>query len=249
MLFRIREYLLLLLLCVASSSVAFHFHLRQKFAPRHHATILFDRSSCDAFSVGQHVVVTDDVMHRGESLKSRKGVVTETWTKCDTDPTCCCAEMVDPGYAVRVKFGEGSSVGGSFSHFFAESELDVVKDTDDMGYTLRENRSPYDVHVYYKTEEERSHALKMRTKMQSEFPWMRFYKPKDGPLGPHPVPMWEADFAEYDNRHRWEDVRSFVEKERGPCSVLIHPYSYDGDYADHTRHAYWAGQKLRLRIG
>lgn len=116
------------------------------------------------------------------------------------------------------------------------------------GYELRSGRSPFDVHVYFSSADERAHALGMRDKMQNAFPWMRYYEPKDRPIGPHPVPMWEADFAAFEHRYRWSDVVAFVEAERGPCSVLIHPYSTDGDYADHTTNAYWAGPPLQLRL-
>ena len=40
-----------------------------------------------------------------------------------------------------------------------------------------------------------------------------------------PVPMWEADFASYENRDRWDEVRAWLESEAGDLSVLIHPHS------------------------
>lgn len=114
-------------------------------------------------------------------------------------------------------------------------------------YTLK-TRNPYDVHAYYDGKEERNEAMELRTKMQEKFKWMRFYDPKDGPIGPHPIPMWEADFGAYGNRHKWKDVRDFIEAEHGNLSVLIHPHSMDGDYADHTKNAWWAGEVINLRI-
>ena len=49
----------------------------------------------------------------------------KTWEKCDVDPTCCCAEFVDTGFAVHVKFEDDGKFGDgdSFIHFFAEEEL------------------------------------------------------------------------------------------------------------------------------
>lgn len=114
-------------------------------------------------------------------------------------------------------------------------------------YTLKE-RNPYDVHVYYDGQEEQENAMILREKMKQEFPWMRFYPPKGFSIGPHPIPMWEADFGCFENRHKWNDVREFVEKEHGNLSVLIHPHSTDGDYADHTKHSFWLGGVLDLRI-
>lgn len=117
-----------------------------------------------------------------------------------------------------------------------------------LGYALRK-RNPYDVHVYYADDAQRDEALRLREKMSRRFSsWMRFYEPKSAPLGPHPVPMWEADFAAYENRHRLTEVCDFLKKERGTLSVLIHPHSTDGDFADHTRHAMWFGETLPLRI-
>ena len=85
-------------------------------------------------------------------------------------------------------------------------------------------------------------------KMKQKFPWMRFYTPKDKPIGPHPLPMWEADFASYDNRIFWSEVCDFIKAEHDGLSVLIHPHSMDGDYADHTKNAFWVGDVLELRI-
>mmetsp|Transcript_29738 Transcript_29738/g.64045 ORF Transcript_29738/g.64045 Transcript_29738/m.64045 type:complete len:146 (+) Transcript_29738:848-1285(+) len=114
-------------------------------------------------------------------------------------------------------------------------------------FKLKE-RNPYDVHVYYNGPHERSDAMELRKDMQLEFPWMRFFPYRDRPIGPHPVPMWEADFGGYDNRHRWSEVRDFIEMEHGSLSVLIHPHSEDGDTADHTKNAFWAGQVLDLKL-
>jgi hypothetical protein len=85
-----------------------------------------DRSASYWFQVGDSVEVLDDVMKAGITLRGRQGIVQETWEKCDVDPTCCCAEQVDVGMAVRVKF-QGSEADesdiGSFFHYFAEDEL------------------------------------------------------------------------------------------------------------------------------
>mmetsp|Transcript_9966 Transcript_9966/g.14668 ORF Transcript_9966/g.14668 Transcript_9966/m.14668 type:complete len:209 (+) Transcript_9966:155-781(+) len=116
-----------------------------------------------------------------------------------------------------------------------------------QSFTLKQ-RNPYDVHVYYNGPDEHKIAMALREKMQEKFQWMRFYNPKDRPIGPHPVPMWEADFGSYEHRDKLSEVRDFIEEEHGDLSVLIHPHSLDGDYADHTKHAFWAGEILELRI-
>lgn len=122
-------------------------------------------------------------------------------------------------------------------------------------------RNPYDVHVYYDGAEEREAAVELRQKLHEAFgDWMRFYPLRDRPIGPHPLPMWEADFGAYEHRDRFRAVAEFLRHENGKqqlqqnktkkrLSILIHPHSVDGDYADHTRHAFWDGEVLDLRIG
>jgi DOPA 4,5-dioxygenase len=115
-------------------------------------------------------------------------------------------------------------------------------------YTLK-RRNPYDCHVYYRLDDgSRDEALALREAMRLAFPWMRFHRPFDRPIGPHPLPMWEADFASYENRDRWPDVVAWLEAHHGRLSVLVHPHSTDSDYADHTAHAFWAGDVLPLRM-
>ena len=138
---------------------------------------------------------------------------------------------------------------------FAEYDETTASDDDDPqsplaagSYTLK-RRNPYDVHVYHDgTTERREKAMDLREKMMQEFQWMRFYPPKDRLVGPHPAPMWEADFGAYENRRELSNVKDFIGREGGNLSVLIHPHSTDGDYADHTVNAWWAGEVLRLRI-
>ena len=92
-----------------------------------------DASASYWFKVGDVVKVTDDVVKAGTSLKGWSGVVMETWEKCDVDPTCCCAEQVDLGMAVRVQFGDANDE-SSFFHYFAEEEL--VKEPPKMAENL-----------------------------------------------------------------------------------------------------------------
>ncbi|KAL9187409.1 hypothetical protein ACHAXT_001512 [Thalassiosira profunda] len=99
------------------------------------ATRLFmgDHSSATRFNVGDAVTVVDDVMKAGKNLKGLSGTVIETWEKCEVDPTCCCAEWVDEGLAVHVRFAaEGSDLfaNDAFIYYFAESEL-IIKKNDD----------------------------------------------------------------------------------------------------------------------
>jgi len=151
-----------------------------------------------------------------------------------------------------------------------DNVIEPTMSTSSNSYVLQE-RNPYDVHVYYNGPDQRIQAMELRQKMHTAFgDWMRFYNPKDRPIGPHPLPMWEADFGGYEHRHKWKDVRDFLVQHNchhsnntsntnsenetttktttKPLSILIHPHSVDGDYADHTKHAFWAGEVLQLRI-
>ena len=131
----------------------------------------------------------------------------------------------------------------------AEKSNNHLKSTNKTkkNYELRK-RNPYDVHVYYTIPDQQEEALKLREKMNVEFPWMRFYQPRNRPIGPHPIPMFEADFGQYENSIHLDKVCEFLEKEHGNLSVLIHPHSTDGAYADHTRNAIWFGSTLNLRL-
>ncbi|KAI2513764.1 hypothetical protein MHU86_547 [Fragilaria crotonensis] len=132
--------------------------------------------------------------------------------------------------------------------FAAAGDLEAETTTSThLGYTLKV-RNPYDVHVYFETQEQFEQALALRETMKSEFPWMRFYSPKTVPIGPHPLPMWEADFGSYDNRGKLGDVIQVLQTHHGELSIMIHPHSTDGDYADHTAHIIWFGTPLHLRI-
>jgi hypothetical protein len=105
-----------------------------------------DTSASYWFHPGDAVRVCAPVSKASVNLKGRVGVVVETWEKCDVDPTCCCAEQVERGMAVRVEFPGGlacddndtspSESSSSFTHYFAEDELVKVTpgaSTDELG--------------------------------------------------------------------------------------------------------------------
>jgi hypothetical protein len=84
-----------------------------------------DMSASYWFNVGDQVKVVDDVLRAGSNLKGMYGVVVETWSKCEVDPTCCCAEQVDTNMAVRVEFM--GTLESTFCHYCSEDELIQVK--------------------------------------------------------------------------------------------------------------------------
>ena len=88
-----------------------------------------DTSASYWFQVGDRVRVVEDVLKAGVNLRGRCGRVLETREKCTVDPTCCCAEQVDTGMAVRVELEaavtntSSSDESTSLQHYFAEDEL------------------------------------------------------------------------------------------------------------------------------
>ena len=104
------------LLCARLSS-----SLLLRGGTRRVALSMRDSSSVTWFKAGDRVRVTESVVARGEDLLGRRGTVTDTWTKCEEDPHCCCAELAEETAAVHVRFSSGD--GASFEYYFAESEL------------------------------------------------------------------------------------------------------------------------------
>jgi len=119
-----------------------------------------DSSCAYWFKVGDFVRVVEDVYKGGNiNLRDRIGKVIETWEKCEVDPTCCCAEQVDLGMAVHVRFERDlneclEGVQHSFLkqdffvHYFAEEELIKVKDHQQTNGWVEEpkdrNELPFD---------------------------------------------------------------------------------------------------------
>lgn len=65
----------------------------------------------------------------------------------------------------------------------------------------------------------------------------------DRPIGPHPRPMFEADFPIAD----YPVVRDYLEAHRGSHDVLIHQVTED-EVWDHTEGAEWLGEPQPLNI-
>ena len=87
--------------------------------------VMRDRSCSYVFDVNDKVCVVSSVMRGDKDLKGTIGIVKENWSKCEVDPTCCCAEQVDENMAVLVEFDGGSS-DSKFSLHFGEDELSLV---------------------------------------------------------------------------------------------------------------------------
>lgn len=102
----------------------------------------------------------------------------------------------------------------------------------------------YHVHVYCKPEQ---HELceQIRTQMLSELAGtIDGAGPlRNRPIGPHPLPMFEAWFQ----TRSLQPVVEWILANRSGLPVLIHPLS-GNDYEDHAKHGIWIGEKLPLDL-
>eukprot|EP01121_Diplochlamys_sp_Union-15-3_P010369 TRINITY_DN2900_c0_g5_i1.p1 TRINITY_DN2900_c0_g5~~TRINITY_DN2900_c0_g5_i1.p1 ORF type:complete len:128 (+),score=3.62 TRINITY_DN2900_c0_g5_i1:41-424(+) len=105
--------------------------------------------------------------------------------------------------------------------------------------------NPFDIHVYFDNDS-KEFALKLRTELKEKFPWLRFMPVKFERIGPHPLPMWEADFYNYKNLDtEYGQVMQWLQLNHGSLTVLIHPNT-GYPRKDHTENAYWLGKQLSL---
>ncbi|KAJ7265416.1 DOPA-like domain-containing protein [Mycena haematopus] len=106
-------------------------------------------------------------------------------------------------------------------------------------------RNAFDFHIYFSPAEE-AHARDLHTRISREFPEFRIYKFWDRAVGPHPIPMFEVNTF---TPHQTGALFCWLVANRGPCSVLIHPNTTRGAFADHTTLATWMGTPLPLKTG
>jgi hypothetical protein len=137
-----------------------------------------DKSMTSWFSVGDQVEVIQDVYmttttsttttttrpnQNRMNLRGQIGTVLETWEKCDVDPTCCCAEQVDPNMSVYVELlfnmTSSSCSTGSLStvdhhednnnnkrirYYFSEEEIRKIQRDDDVPLPPHRTDLPFD---------------------------------------------------------------------------------------------------------
>ncbi len=100
----------------------------------------------------------------------------------------------------------------------------------------------FDAHFYFPIEKI-GEATILRDKIKKHFENVMFFIGDiiPEPIGPHPLPMFEANFP----TKLFAEVVLWLMKERGEFSVLVHPLSGD-DYYDHTQGAMWLGDSVEL---
>ncbi|TVY82413.1 putative 21.2 kDa protein [Lachnellula suecica] len=99
---------------------------------------------------------------------------------------------------------------------------------------------------------QKTFAFELWQRIRHEFPELRIYKFWEGPLGPHPVAMFEVNLftpAQFGAFIPWLVIN------RGPLSALIHPNTvnpksgeHDEAKRDHTQRATWMGERLPLDL-
>lgn len=94
----------------------------------------------------------------------------------------------------------------------------------------------YHIHVYYNSDQWET-AESIRSALLREVPGIRGAGPlRDGPVGPHPRPMFEAWFKP----EALSEVLPWILLNRKGLNVLLHPLT-GNDYDDHAQHAVWIG--------
>ena len=99
----------------------------------------------------------------------------------------------------------------------------------------------YDIHVYWGNEAERSEAEALCQLLVEN--QVRVFDMIDMPIGPHPLPMFEAHVTTFN----LAAIEKILNDNRKLCSILIHEKTNSHMY-DHTEGARWVGEPLQLNL-
>ena len=103
--------------------------------------------------------------------------------------------------------------------------------------------SHYHAHVYFDAST-RASAVSLREELLRAFAGrVRVHGLIDQAIGPHPLPMFEADVRAEDI----DTVQAWLAARHGAHSILIHPLTGD-DLADHRDFPRWIGPPLKLDL-
>ncbi|KLU88612.1 hypothetical protein MAPG_07597 [Magnaporthiopsis poae ATCC 64411] len=116
-------------------------------------------------------------------------------------------------------------------------------------------RGGFDLHIYYNqgNAAQTKYARELHERIRREFPELRIYNMFKGPIGPHPVAMFEVNVF---TPAQFGAIVAWLAIWRGPLSVLIHPNSVAGPgedglevaRRDHTQRAIWMGERLPVDL-
>jgi len=101
----------------------------------------------------------------------------------------------------------------------------------------------YHAHIYFDSNSRESAAQLHSNAFHELAGRARVHGLIDEPIGPHPLPMFEVDITV----GHFEAVKSWLARNHGPHSVLIHPITGD-DLADHRDYPQWLGTPLKLDL-
>jgi DOPA 4,5-dioxygenase len=100
--------------------------------------------------------------------------------------------------------------------------------------------APYHAHIYYSAQQ-RAAAEALRKQFARDREILFVGRMMDKPVGPHPLPQFEAHFLE-------RSVVAVVALiEASGLTALVHPLT-DDDLADHTSLAHWIGEPVTLDV-
>jgi DOPA 4,5-dioxygenase len=99
----------------------------------------------------------------------------------------------------------------------------------------------YDIHTYWRNNEERDEALKLKQILIDNN--VETFSLVDIPIGPHPLPMFESHVSAED----LPAIEALLNANRVNCSILIHEKTGDHVF-DHTKGARFLGEPLELNI-
>ena len=113
-----------------------------------------------------------------------------------------------------------------------------------MNIYMKSSIREYDAHIYFTSETQPS-AEKVQLSMLSEFAdgSIQISPLVHTPVGPHPLPMFEAHFKKTSLDH----IVQWIEKNRNGHSVLVHPVT-ENELKDHTESARWFGNPVSLDL-
>ena len=106
----------------------------------------------------------------------------------------------------------------------------------------------FHAHIYFNSPEERKAAVDLQAQIAAlKLKTLRVYDLIDRAIGPHPVPMFEADFELQD----FAAIVPWLMYNRGGLSILVHPLTepeLPNALKDHTLRPLWLGKELELKL-
>jgi len=101
----------------------------------------------------------------------------------------------------------------------------------------------YHAHIYYDPKTTRQRAERLRERVAEAFPEAKLGRWHDELVGPHLRSMYQIAFP----RALIGALLPWLMLNRDGLTILLHPGT-GNDYADHSDHAAWLGDKLPLRL-